>query len=90
MENAMSATPGRGVLPIIDRGPTANKWLSLYWIATVYLIVTSFWGGSAAMVHARPLFDEVLRLGYPPHSARSSACGRCSPRRHWRSLDVRC
>lgn len=63
----MTATPGQGVRPIIEGVPTENKWLSLYWTATVYLIVTSFWGGSAAIVHARPLFDEVLRLGYPPH-----------------------
>ena len=67
MENAISATPGQGVRPIIEGAPMATKWLNLYWIATVYLVLTSLWGGSAAIVHARPLFDEVLRLGYPPH-----------------------
>jgi hypothetical protein len=67
VENAISATPGQGVRPIIEGAPMATKWLNLYWIATVYLVLTSLWGGSAAIVHARPLFDEVLRLGYPPH-----------------------
>jgi hypothetical protein len=67
VENAISAAPGQGVRPIIEGAPMATKWLSLYWIATVYLVLTSLWGGSAAIVHARPLFDEVLRLGYPPH-----------------------
>lgn len=63
----MSATAGQAVRRFVDGAPTANKWLSLCCVATVYLVLTSFWGGSAAIVHARPLFDEVLRLGYPPH-----------------------
>jgi hypothetical protein len=67
VENAMSATAGRGARRAIEETPAANKWLSLYWIATLYLVLTSFWAGGAAIVHARPLFDEVLRLGYPPH-----------------------
>src|SRR5688572_19643873 len=56
----LASTPGQGVRPSIEGAPTANKWLSLYRIATVYLILTSFWVGSAAIFHARLLFDEVL------------------------------
>lgn len=40
---------------------------SLYWLATSYVVLTSFLAGIAAIVHASPLFEEVLRLGYPPH-----------------------
>jgi hypothetical protein len=47
--------------------PATIKRLSLYWLATMYIVLTSFWGGVAAILHAPPLFDEVLRLGYPPH-----------------------
>jgi hypothetical protein len=48
-------------------GAAGLKRLSLYWIATMYVALTSFLGGLAAVQHASPLFDEVLRLGYPPH-----------------------
>ena len=43
------------------------KWLSSYWVSTMYVVLTSLWAGVTDILHAPPLFDEVLRLGYPPH-----------------------
>jgi DoxX-like family len=47
--------------------PISLKWLSFYWMSTMYVVLTSLWAGVTDILHAPPLFDEVLRLGYPPH-----------------------
>jgi hypothetical protein len=66
MENAMAVTDGGGTRRIGSAG-AVTKWLGLYWLATTYVVLTSFGGGIAAILHAPPVFDEMLRLGYPPH-----------------------
>ena len=33
----------------------------------MYVALTSLWAGVNAILQAQPLFNEVLRLGYPPH-----------------------
>jgi hypothetical protein len=66
MENSMAVADGRA-MGGFGTAPATIKRLSLYWLATIYIVLTSFWGGVAAILHAPPLFDEVLRLGYPPH-----------------------
>ncbi len=66
MENSTAVANGRR-LGRFGGAPAITKRLSLYWLATMYIVLTSFWGGVAAILHAPPVFDEVLRLGYPPH-----------------------
>ena len=39
----------------------------LYWVCTLYVVLTSLWAGVTDILHAPPLFEELLRLGYPPH-----------------------
>jgi hypothetical protein len=41
--------------------------VEFYWVSTMYIVLTSLWAGVTDILHAPPLFDEVLRLGYPPH-----------------------
>jgi len=39
----------------------------LYWTFTLYVATTSLWAGVINVLHAAPLFEELLRLGYPAH-----------------------
>jgi hypothetical protein len=48
---------------------SATKRVALYWFATGYLVFTSALGGVAAILREPPVFNEILRLGYPPHFA---------------------
>lgn len=41
----------------------------LYWVATLYVVVTSLGAGVIDVLHAPPLYDDLLRLGYPAHFA---------------------
>lgn len=66
MEDAIAvidAGSGRRIRSLFAVG----KRLSLYWLVTTYVVLTSFLGGVAAILHSPPVFDEMLRLGYPPH-----------------------
>jgi hypothetical protein len=47
--------------------PVWLKQSTLYWVPTLYLVVTSLIAGTTEIVHAPPLYSETLRLGYPPH-----------------------
>ena len=47
--------------------PVSRTWLIVYWVCTLYVVVTSLWAGVTDILHAPPLFEELLRLGYPPH-----------------------
>jgi hypothetical protein len=66
MENSI-AVAGTSKASWIGSAPISRPWLSLYWVSTFYIVVTSLWGGVIDMLHAPPLYDELLRLGYPPH-----------------------
>lgn len=65
MENSMAtnATDARRIGGV----PISLKSLSFYWVSTMYVVLTSLWAGVNAILQAQPLFNEVLRLGYPPH-----------------------
>lgn len=39
----------------------------LHWIATLWVVVTNLWAGPTDILHAPPLFDDLLRLGYPAY-----------------------
>ena len=52
---------------LIGAVPNTRTLLVSYWICTLYVVVTSLWAGVTDILHAPPLFQEVLRLGYPPH-----------------------
>jgi hypothetical protein len=41
----------------------------VYWVATLYVVVTSLWAGVIDVLHAPPLFELLLELGYPAHVA---------------------
>lgn len=41
----------------------------VYWVATLFVVVTSLWAGVLDLLHAPPLFDALLALGYPAHFA---------------------
>jgi hypothetical protein len=66
MQNSMAVTTATAARRI-SGVPISLKWLSFYWVSTMYIVLTSFWAGVTDILHAPPLFDEVLRLGYPPH-----------------------
>jgi putative oxidoreductase len=46
---------------------TSHKSTFLYWAFTLCVAVTSLWAGLNNLLHATPFFEELLRLGYPPH-----------------------
>lgn len=33
----------------------------------MWVVLTNLWAGTTDMLHAPPLYDDLLRLGYPPH-----------------------
>lgn len=66
MKHAVAVTDGAGT-GRIRPAVAVTQWLSLYWLATTYVVLTSILGGVAAILHSPPLFEEMLRLGYPPH-----------------------
>jgi DoxX-like family len=66
MENSMAATNATDARRI-GGVPVSLKSLSFYWVSTMYVVLTSLWAGVNAILQAQPLFNEVLRLGYPPH-----------------------
>jgi DoxX-like protein len=41
----------------------------VYWIATLFIVVTSLVAGAIDLLRAPPLFEALLELGYPPHFA---------------------
>jgi hypothetical protein len=45
----------------------SRKRSILYWMPTLYVVLTNLWAGSTDILHAPPLYAETLRLGYPPH-----------------------
>jgi len=47
--------------------PISRKWLIAYWAFTLYVALESLWAGVTDVLHAPPLFEVLLRLGYPPH-----------------------
>ena len=66
MENSIAVT-NTSKASWIGGAPISRTWLSLYWVCTLYIVVTSLWAGVTDILHAPPLYDELLRLGYPPH-----------------------
>jgi DoxX-like family len=66
MENSLAVAPATDARHI-GGVPISLKWVSFYWASTMYIVLTSVWAGVTDILHAPPLFDEVLRLGYPPH-----------------------
>jgi DoxX-like family len=53
----------------IGRVPISLRQSMPYWIPTLYVALTSLVAGTTAILHAPPLYEEMLRLGYPPHFA---------------------
>ena len=49
--------------------PISRKWLIAYWVFTLYVALTALGAGVTDVLHAPPLFDDLLRLGYPAHFA---------------------
>lgn len=43
--------------------------LRIYWATTLFVAATALVAGTMDILHAPPLYDIVLRLGYPPHFA---------------------
>ena len=66
MENSM-AVRSANEASWIGSIPVSRTWLIVYWVCTLYVVVTSLWAGVTDILHAPPLFEELLRLGYPPH-----------------------
>jgi DoxX-like family len=60
VENKAAASRIRSV----GRSPNQSK---VYWIATLWVVLTNLWAGPTDILHAPPLFDDLLRLGYPPY-----------------------
>jgi hypothetical protein len=40
-----------------------------YWGCTLFVVLTSLWAGVTDILRAPPLYEVLLRLGYPPHFA---------------------
>ena len=68
MQNSM-ILPSRTETNQIVRIPISLKQPMWYWIPTLYLVLTSLAAATTAILHAPPLYGEMLRLGYPPHFA---------------------
>jgi DoxX-like family len=47
--------------------PTSLRPSMLYWIPTMWVVLTNLWAGTTDILHAPPLYGDLLRLGYPPH-----------------------
>ena len=47
--------------------PTSLRPSILYWIPTLWIVLTNLWAGPTDILHLPPLYDDLLRLGYPPH-----------------------
>ncbi len=63
-------TPPHGSAGTVRSGAEHSQaWMFLYWALTLYVAATSLWAGVINVLHAPPLFDELLRLGYPAHFA---------------------
>ncbi len=52
----------------IGNAPSRTRLIS-YWVCTLFLAVNALWAGVTDILHAPPLFEVLLRLGYPPHFA---------------------
>lgn len=68
MDHSMAATTEShttrtGALPL------SRAVLLVYWVATLYVAVTSLGAGVIDILHAPPLYADLLRLGYPSHFA---------------------
>lgn len=47
----------------------SRRRLISYWACTLFIALSALWAGITDVLHAPPLFDVLLRLGYPPHFA---------------------
>lgn len=68
MQSSM-VVPSAAETARVGRVPIWLKQSLWYWIPTIYVVLTSLAAGTTAILHAPPLYGEVLRLGYPPHFA---------------------
>ncbi len=68
MENTMAAASA-GSTSEIASAPISRTRLITYWVSTLFLAVNALWAGVSDILHAPPLFEVLLRLGYPPHFA---------------------
>jgi hypothetical protein len=72
MENSM-AVPSATRTGRIVRVPILLKQSMLYWIPTLYLVVTNLASGTTDILHAPPLYAETFAAGVPAalcHAAR--------------------
>jgi DoxX-like family len=51
----------------VDGAPISKARLRLYWLATLYVVISSFAAGIIDILHAPPLSNILEHLGYPPH-----------------------
>lgn len=54
-----------------DRGAAmrVRKGLIAYWLCTLWVGLTAIVAGAINVLHAPPLFQQLLHLGYPPYFA---------------------
>ena len=87
MEHSIIVT-NAGAMTRSDRATTARQHPGIYWVSTMYIVLTSFAAGVSAILRAPALFAELLRLGYPSHFIVLlgswevlGAAALCAPRR---------
>jgi hypothetical protein len=68
MENTMTAAI-TGKASEIAAVPSSRTRAILYWIFTLFIAVNALGAGVSDILRASPLFEVLLRLGYPPHFA---------------------
>jgi len=44
---------------------SSRRWLIVYWVFTLWIVLESLWAGVTDILHLPPLFSVLLHLGYP-------------------------